>query len=45
MIIKIAAQDCPEISEKSIGDRQSTPLFNQMTFEERLRKLYSKGIE
>lgn len=45
IIIKLAAQDCSEIWEKAIGDRQTLPLLSQKSIEERLRKLYSRGIE
>ena len=44
MIVKMAAQDCSEIWEKAIGDRKVAPLLSQKVIEERLRKLYSRGI-
>ena len=40
----MAPQDCSEIWEKAIGDRKVAPLLSQKVIEERLRKLYSRGI-
>lgn len=38
------AQYCSEIWEKAIGDRQTLPLLGQKITEEKLKKLYRRGI-
>ncbi|QQP38148.1 Uncharacterized protein FKW44_018646 [Caligus rogercresseyi] len=44
-IIKLASKDCTEIWRKAIGDRKNAPLLNQNAVEEKLKKLYKRGID
>jgi hypothetical protein len=44
-IVKKAAEDVSQLWEKAIGDRLTVPLLPQKNIEEKLRKLYNKGLE